>query len=183
MARQQRGMNVEAAERHGFEDRLRQDEAVGDDDGGVGAVSAESLLRILCSERCGREHRQTETPRFALNRGRLQLEPAAAARLRRARIDRRDVMAARHEFGQRRQREIRRAHEDEAKRHGFLLLSPRRRGEERSYTVCVRVFSLTGGCGVTGLVVPASFAALVNFLIARSRLSLEMWSMKRMPLR
>ena len=39
-ARQQRRVQVEAAARHGIENVLRQDQPVGDDDGGVGAMGA-----------------------------------------------------------------------------------------------------------------------------------------------
>ena len=61
---------------------------------------------------------KAEAPRLALDRRRLQIH-AAAGRLRRARIDRRNLMAAPDDLDQRRHREIRRAHEDEAERHCY----------------------------------------------------------------
>ena len=48
-ARQQRGVQVEAAVARRVEDRLRQDQPVGDDDRDVGGVRREELLR--CRDR------------------------------------------------------------------------------------------------------------------------------------
>ena len=56
-ARQQRGMQVEAAERHGIEDRLRQDQPIGDDDRGIGAMRAESACASGGAQRRRRHHR------------------------------------------------------------------------------------------------------------------------------
>ena len=49
-ARQERGMQVEAAERGRIEDRLRQDEPVGHDDRGLGRMACETLRPPLRRE-------------------------------------------------------------------------------------------------------------------------------------
>ena len=95
-ARQQRGVQVEAAERRRVEDRLRQDQAVGDDDRGIGLVRGECGLRLRRS--CSDAGVSTGRPSRRASRStgdRHQLQAAAAAGLRRARIDRRDVVARR----------------------------------------------------------------------------------------
>ena len=120
-ARQQRGMDVEAAERHGIENRLRQDQAIGDDHRGGGAMRAKGGLRLSRLQRRGCQHRQIEAARLALDRRWLQLEATAARRLWRAGVDRGDVVAAPDQLGERWQGEIRGAHEDQAKGHGAIL--------------------------------------------------------------
>ena len=52
MLKQPSGMRIE--------NRLRQDQAIGDDHRGVGAVRAECVLRLSRLQRRGRQHRQTE---------------------------------------------------------------------------------------------------------------------------
>ena len=119
-ARQQRGMQIEAAELRGVENGLGQDHAIGDDHGGIGVVGAKFLQRFRRLQGRRRQYGDTEPPRLLLDRGRLQLH-AAPGGLCRAGIDRRDLVAMGDEFQQRRHREIGRAHEDQAERHDVEL--------------------------------------------------------------
>jgi len=119
-ARQQRGMQVEAAKRWRIENDLGQDHAIGDDHGRLRMVRAKFGRRFRCLQGGRRRHGDAEPPRLLLHRARLQLH-AAPGGLCRPRIDRRDLMAMGHKLQQRRHREIRRAHEDQSQRHGVEI--------------------------------------------------------------
>ena len=105
------------------EDRFRQDQAVSHDNGGIGAVGAHRFRRVGISQRLRRERSaiRSRSASRATGLG-VGVQSAAAGRLRRAGIDRRDLMAAADKFDQRRHGEFRRAHEDEAERQSRLHL-------------------------------------------------------------
>ncbi len=68
-ARQQRGVQVEAAERRRIENGLRQDHAIGDDDGRIGVVRAEFLERFRRLQRRRRQHRNARAARASCSTG------------------------------------------------------------------------------------------------------------------
>ena len=92
-ARQQRGVQIEAAERHRFQDRLGKDQAIGDHDRRLGAMGAKALRRFGRPQRIGGQHREAEAPGLALDRARLLLH-AAAGRLGGRGIDRGNLVTA-----------------------------------------------------------------------------------------
>jgi hypothetical protein len=110
--RQQRGVHVEAAEARHVEHRLRQDLAVGDDDGDIRLQSRElgDELRIARPRRL--QHRHRALDRELLHRRRVQLAAAAGRLVGLA--DHRHHLLGVEEGPQRRHRELRRAHEDDA---------------------------------------------------------------------
>ena len=69
----------------------RQQQAIGDDDGGIGSEVAEGLLLGLALQRDRRAHLDAQPFGLALHRRWRQLEPAPAGGPRRLRIDRSDV--------------------------------------------------------------------------------------------
>ena len=109
-------MQVEAAERHRIENGLRQDHAVSDHHGGISLEGAKLRLGLVGAQRLRRQHGNAKPLRLARHRRRLQLHTAPGG-LRLARIHGHDLMAMGHQLEQRRHREIRRAHEDQTKRH------------------------------------------------------------------
>ena len=109
-------MQIVAAEFRRIENGLRQDHAVGNDDRRIRLMRAKLGQRFRRLQGLGRKHGNAESPRFDLNGCRLQLH-ATPARLRRAAIDRGDLMTVRGELQQRWHGEIRRAHEDQTKGH------------------------------------------------------------------
>jgi hypothetical protein len=124
-ARQQRSMQIEAAERHGIEDVFRQDHAVGHNNRGVRIMGTKLCFGFRRLEGLRRQYRNAELPRGDFHRRRLQLHaPSGGFRL--ACIDRHDLVAVIRQRQQRRHRKIGRAHEDQTKRHqGPRLISPR----------------------------------------------------------
>ena len=101
------------------EDRLRQDHAVGDDHRGIGVVrakrppAASGVFRVFgvsTGMPSRRASRSTGVGCSSMPR------PAGFGR---AGVDRRDLVAMANELEQGRHREIRRAHEDQAKRHAI----------------------------------------------------------------
>ena len=78
-------------------------------------MRAHGIGRIRGSQRSGCEDRKAEPHGFARDRAFAQLH-AAARGLRRARIDRNDVVTAPDELKQRGYGKVRRTHKDEAKR-------------------------------------------------------------------
>src|SRR5581483_3549716 len=78
----------------------------------------------LLAQRLWTHYRQTKSPRLALNWHGLNVH-AAAGGPGCARIDRRDLVPARGKLDQRRHGELRRAHENQAERHGGLALDDR----------------------------------------------------------
>ena len=105
--------------------RLGQDQAVGDDHRGIGAVGTASRLPSGRPQCFRRQDRDAEPPGFARDRARPQLH-AAPRRLRRARVDRHDLVSGADNFQKRGHREIGRTHEDEAERQLGLHLALRR---------------------------------------------------------
>ncbi len=98
--------------------RLRQDEAIGDDHRDIGAERGEVGLRRLIAQGARREDGNGEAVGEAVHR-RLLLVHAAAGGLRRAGIDRDDLVALAKDLGEGGHGEIRRAHEDDAQAHAW----------------------------------------------------------------
>ena len=91
-------MQIEAAARGDVEDRLRQDQAIGDDDDGLGSERGESRRRLGPAQARGRQDGQAKAQRRGVDgRGRW-LEAAPAAGLWRARINGRDLVALGRRF-------------------------------------------------------------------------------------
>ena len=57
-------MQIERAQPTGSEDRLGQDQSIGDDDRHIRAVGAGAVCRLRRAQRRGREHRQSEPARL-----------------------------------------------------------------------------------------------------------------------
>jgi hypothetical protein len=100
-----------------IEDRLRQDHAIGNHDGCIRLMRTELFQRFRRLQGLRRQHGNAEPSCLLFNRRRLQLQAAPPARLRRAGIDGRDLVAVGDELQQRRHGEIGRTHEDQAERH------------------------------------------------------------------
>ena len=96
------------------QDRLRQEQAIGDDDGDVGAVCAR--MPPAPPRPSGVRGVNTGMPAASAERctGDLARLHAASGGSRRLRIDGCDLVAGRRDLGQRRHREIGRPHEDDA---------------------------------------------------------------------
>ena len=75
-----------------------QQQAVGDDDRGVGAKVAKRLLLGLALQRHRRAHLDAEPLGLALHRRRRQLQPAPAGGARRLRVDRGDSRGRRRQW-------------------------------------------------------------------------------------
>ncbi len=118
-ARQQRSMAVVAAVACPVEDCLGQKQAVGDNDGDIGAEGAKALALFLLPEIDGGQHCQAEQLRRLMDRRFLQIEPAAPARPRRLGIDGDDLMTGIEQQAQSGNRKFRRSHEYDAKRHSI----------------------------------------------------------------
>ena len=114
-ARQERGMEVEAAERGKLEDRFRQYQAIGDDDRDIGRMAEKTLRRLFVAKGLRRQHLDAEPLRRELD-GRRPFRHATAGRTRRARIGGDDLMARPDDGGERRNGKLRRAHEDDSQR-------------------------------------------------------------------
>ena len=138
-------MAVETAVAGHVEHGLGQEQPVGDHHRDVAVEGGEGLAvgRVLEVQR--RAHRQAEPFGLKLNRRGRQRQAAAAGLARRLGVDGGDVVAGRRQGGERRHREGRRSHEDDAQRHGPLRVAQ----------AVLR-------------------AALVNFFTTMSRFSLEM---------
>ena len=115
-ARQQRSVNVEAAELRRGEHGRRQDEPIGGDDRDIRREAAELVLRFEGAQRRGRHDGQRQGLGEPMNRRLGDFEPAPARRLRRARVDGDDVVALLEDGPQGRRREFGGAHEDDT--HG-----------------------------------------------------------------
>ncbi len=110
---QERRVHVDAALREGVEHGARQDLAVGDDDGEIGVGGAQRLGHLGRAGRARLQHRDAGLLGHALDRRRGEPVPAAG-RLVRLGHDQHHAVA-RDGGAQRRHRELRRAHEDQAK--------------------------------------------------------------------
>ncbi len=102
------GMQVEAAEPGRIEHRLRQQQAVSDDDRRIEAETRKRVLLLRALERDGRAHLDPVREREAMDGRRLGLV-AAALGPRRLGIDAGDLVALGDEIGKRRHREVGRA--------------------------------------------------------------------------
>ena len=98
-ARQQRGMAIVAAEPRALEDRLGQNQAVGDDHGDIGAESPKRLLLASLFSDSGVSTVDAELFGGALDRRRRQLQPAPSGRPRRLGVDGHDLVARRRARG------------------------------------------------------------------------------------
>jgi hypothetical protein len=76
-AGQERGVDVEAAEARGIEDGLRQDQAIGDDDGDIRAKGGEGGLFIGRFQADGMADGQAELGGAGVDRGRAQVLAAS----------------------------------------------------------------------------------------------------------
>ena len=114
-------MDVDGPARRSLEDGLRQDLAEGDDHGHVGAELAKPGRPLGVAQARGLEDRHARRERAHLHGRRLE-SPAAVGRAVRLRDDGDDVVAGEHRL-ERRQRELGRAVEEDAK--------ARRRGGRR----------------------------------------------------
>ena len=113
-------MDIEAAEARGVEDRLGQDQSIGDDNRGVGIESAEALLLLGTLKPFWCCNGQVCLFSRLVHR-RLAQGHAAAGCARRLGIDGNDLVAGFEDRAKRRHGEVGRAHEDDAQgRHGPL---------------------------------------------------------------
>ncbi len=121
-ARQERGMKIEAAEREGFQNHLRQNQAIGDDDCRVGIMIAQRCCGVVAAQCLRCEDGKSQPLGFASD-GTRPRRHSAPGRLRHAGIDRYDLMAAAvGNLDKRRHGEIGRAHEHQAERQSRLHL-------------------------------------------------------------
>ena len=187
-ARQQRGMDVEAAEPRRGQDRRRQDQAVGDDHGRIETESGE--VRLLCRDLSATPECAPAMPRSSGN-GVDRRRPrslAAAGRARRLGVDGSDLVAGIDERAQRRDGEVRRAHEGEAQaghrrsseaRVGHISHHPSRRLKGSR---CEAAMERQSACSRSRSKTPVRFAfrSLRRIML---RLSAEMWSTNSTPSR
>ena len=112
-ARQQRGVDVDAAEARRFQDRPREDQPIGGDHGHVGGEIAELGLDVGRAQALRRPHRDAQALGMGVDGAGLDLVPAAG-RLRRLGVAGDDRVPGRGQRVQDRDREDGRSHEDEA---------------------------------------------------------------------
>jgi hypothetical protein len=112
--RQQRPVQVDAAEPRRGENREGQDQAIGGDDGGVHGEIREVFLRVGVSQGSGRQDPQSQRLRFRVHRRPGEFQTAATRGPRRLRVDRRYIRAQRDQRLQRGNSELRGAHEDDS---------------------------------------------------------------------
>jgi hypothetical protein len=101
-----------------FQDRLGQQQTVGDDNRDIRVMCCEGRLRLGAFQARRRQHRQSRGLRKDVDR-RLPLAHATPRRTRRLRIDRRHVVPRRYDLRQRRHREFGCPHEDDAHDSAF----------------------------------------------------------------
>ena len=111
-ARQERGVNVEAAELWRIENRARKNEAIGHDHSGIKPERRELRLHLGGFQAFRRADREACLARKALDRRGLRFLPASG-RTRRLGIDRRDLVPRSDQLGKRGDGEIGRSHESE----------------------------------------------------------------------
>ena len=129
----QRRMKVEAAEPRRRQHRRRQNEAVGDDDADVGGEGAERLLRLGAAQGRRRHDRQAEFVGEPMDWGLGQLQAAPSGRLRRAGVDRDDLVAMLENGAQGRSGEIRRAHENDPHGRAHSIAPPGGQSARRAF--------------------------------------------------
>ncbi len=105
-------MDVEAAVARRVEDRLRQDQAVSDDDADVGVKGRELRLRLVGAQAAGVAHLDPERLGAGMD-GAWPVFLSAACRTRRLGIDADDLVPRRDQRVERGDREVGRAHEDD----------------------------------------------------------------------
>ncbi len=98
-------MQVETAQSRRIEDRFGQDQAIGDDHGGIQVEGGECFLLRRVAQRHRRAHRDLVLERQRMDRRGLGLK-AATLGTRRLRIDAGDVVTGGDQLGERRHREI-----------------------------------------------------------------------------
>jgi hypothetical protein len=113
-SRQQRSVQVEAAFRRDIENSLRQDQAVGGDHHDIGFETAQRRGGVpgAQSSRCDRFN--AEAQRGGMKGRRNQFEAAPSSRLRRAGISRRHKVTLGDDCRERRHREFRCSHKNNA---------------------------------------------------------------------
>ena len=116
-------MKVETAELRHLEHCLRQDLSVGDNHRDIGLMGFKPRDRLRVAHRCRRQHGQVETAR-GLMHGRTPFRLAAPGRPWRLGIDGGDLVALTDDLQQRGDREVRRAHENDAQRRVPFLEHP-----------------------------------------------------------
>ena len=125
-ARQQRGVKVETAMARRIQHRLRQEEAIGHHHRHIGVQRGQSLAvrRIAKVQRGADLQPQFRSSRTHGRRAFLSAAPGAARRLG---VDGGDIVACVDQRIQRRNREVRRSHENDAHQPRFLSLAKRSR--------------------------------------------------------
>src|SRR5438067_1125236 len=116
-------MHVEAAKARRCQDRGGQNQAIGGDDGSVGAQLGESRTLLAQSSRMA--YRETALLRQQLNRRGLQTT-TASRRPRRLSIDGKDMVSGSNQLLQDRRGKAGRSHEDEAEGPARSGISHRR---------------------------------------------------------
>mmetsp|Transcript_18880 Transcript_18880/g.46349 ORF Transcript_18880/g.46349 Transcript_18880/m.46349 type:complete len:463 (-) Transcript_18880:12-1400(-) len=118
--RQEGGVDVQAAERLGLEDGLRQEQPVRRDAGDVGLDAVELALARLALQRLGREDRDAVLLRDLVDRGLPQLS-SSSRRPRRLGVDCDDLVMRTQESPESRGGEFGRAHEHDLLRLPVLV--------------------------------------------------------------
>ena len=106
-------MNIDAAGLGRFQDRLRQDQAIGRYNREIGVQSQQTLLLFGTAQSPGSAHLYSLRLRSLMYR-RLAFALAAARGARRLRINRNHLMSCRDQRIEARHREVRRSHENNA---------------------------------------------------------------------
>jgi hypothetical protein len=150
-------MQIEAAVFGRVENRLRQQQAIGRDDGDIGVQGGEGRRLFRAAQTLRRADREAEPLREKMDGGFLRGHPTSR-RTRRLRIDRNHLMSPRANFPEKGGREIGRAHEDDPQTlaqssgpgffrltlglgpalRGDLLIQPRRLGEFMNHALALQ---------------------------------------------
>ena len=110
-------MKIETSEARRLQHGRRQQQSVGDDDGGVGGVAGERRPIGIGLEIDRRQHGEASGLGKRLH-GRFAVRHATAGGARRLRVDGDDLVPGADNFRQRRHGKRRRSHEDDAQGHG-----------------------------------------------------------------
>ena len=112
------------------EDGGGKDQAIGDDDGDIGAMRPEFFLRLRILQARRGQYRYRMMFGDPMDRGLRRLQAASARRLWRAGVDGGDFVALPDDFEERRRRKIGRAHEDDT--HDASAIASGRRSVKTS---------------------------------------------------
>ena len=192
-------MEIEATHARRIENRLGQDQPVGDDDRDIEIERGKGLLLSLAFQRNGREDGKAVLFGKAVHRRQLFGKPAARL-ARRLRINRDHFVAGGENFGEDRHREIGRAHEGESEaahdRPRAAKISTRRSGDmprprPGKFSRCSNLPTLPPGeegRSCRGARAPSRFLFLQLLLLDQlfqhhRALDARRGSMKRMPFR